>query len=75
MADEMTVVDQIEHQFTYHAPTERQVGDMKEIRDTAKELAHLIAARCPASADRTVAIRKIREAVMIANASIVLGGK
>jgi hypothetical protein len=60
--------------FKYHAPTEEQVGQMKEIRDRAHDLAHCILVHCPASADKTTAIRKIREAVMTANASIVLEG-
>jgi len=64
----------IDEVFKYHAPTEEQVGKMKEIRDRAHDLAHCILAHCPNSADKTTAIRKIREAVMTANASIVLNG-
>jgi len=60
--------------FTYHSPTEIQAGQMKEIRDTAHDLAHCILVHCPNSADKTTAIRKIREAVMTANASIILNG-
>ena len=60
--------------FKYHAPTEEQVEQMKEIRDKAYDLAHCILIHCPNSADKTTAIRKIREAVMTANASIVLNG-
>jgi hypothetical protein len=60
--------------FSYHAPTERQIESMKVIRGAALYLAEAIITECPASADRTTAIRKIREAVMTANASIVLDG-
>lgn len=66
--------DQIEGLFTYHAPTEEQVEDYKAIRSKAMELARLIDASCPASPDRTAAIRHLREAVMTANASIATGG-
>ncbi len=66
--------DQIDNLFTYHAPTEEQVGDYQEIRRTAMQLARVIEMRCPQSPDRTVAIRKLRECVMIANASIATGG-
>jgi hypothetical protein len=60
--------------FSYHAPTETQIESMKKIRGAALFLAETIITECPASADRTTSIRKIREAVMTANASIVLDG-
>lgn len=67
-------LDKTQHVFTYHPPTPDQVPKYNEIRDAALVFARVIEAHCPASADRTVAIRKIREAVMVANASIALGG-
>ncbi len=70
-----TYGDQIEHWFTYHTPSPREVKVMQEIREKAKELAHCIRHHCPPSADRSAAIRLLRESVMTANASIVLGGK
>jgi len=65
---------QVDEVFKYHAPSEEQIESLKAIRDTAKILVLCILNECPASADRTTAIRKIREAVMTANASIVLNG-
>lgn len=67
--------DQIEHWFTYQTPTPAQVADMALLREMAKGLAHQIVRVCPPSADRSAAIRLLRESIMTANASIVLGGK
>jgi len=63
-------VDVIEELFTYHAPTGDQAERYKTIRAAAKALAYVIDECCEAGPDRTAAIRKIREAVMTANASI-----
>jgi len=65
--------DAIEELFTYHSPTEAQFQSYLAIREAAKDLARMIDANCPAGPDRTTAIRKIREAVMTANASIATG--
>lgn len=61
---------QIEKAFTYHAPKEGQVERYTQIRDKAKELATLIYDACPGSREQSLAITKIEEAVMWANASI-----
>jgi len=62
----------IDTYFEYHEPTEEQVQQMKVIRGTAKALAMAIINNTPKSADQSAAIRKLREAVMTANAAIVL---
>ncbi len=64
----------IEGIFTYHKPTEGQPEKYQKIREVAKIMAHVIVENTPACADQTAAIRKLREAVMTANASIALGG-
>lgn len=61
--------------FSYHAPTPDDLPRFVAIRDAALAFAKVIVANSPPSADQTVAIRKVREAVMIANASIACGGK
>lgn len=66
--------DEILNTFTYHAPKGDQSQRYEAIRTKARELAEVIVASCPQSADRTAAIRKLREAVMTANASIALEG-
>lgn len=62
----------IDKLFTYHAPKEGQPVRYERIRGAAKELALIIVQNTPESADQTAAIRKLREAVMTANASIAL---
>jgi hypothetical protein len=61
--------------FTYQKPTDETIPKYKAIREGALAFARIIDANCPASADRTVAMRKLREAVMDANASIATGGQ
>lgn len=65
----------IENIFSYHSPTGDQPQRYEAIRSAAKVLAQAIVDNTPASADQTAAIRKVREAVMTANAGIALDGK
>jgi hypothetical protein len=60
--------------FQYHAPSESQIARYKEIREAAMGFAYVISTQCPDCKDRDAAIRKVREAVMTANASIALCG-
>ncbi len=60
----------IESRFTYHAPKEGQPERYELIRDTAKNLAWLLVDKCPESRERSVALTKLEEVVMWANASI-----
>jgi len=62
--------DVIDELFTYHAPNDKQKEAYEEIRGAAKDLARVIDRVCPGGPDRSTAIRKVREAVMTANASI-----
>jgi len=62
----------LHHQFSYHSPKPGQPERYEKIRAKALELAEVIMRCCPHSADRSAAIRKVREAVMTANASIAI---
>ena len=62
--------ERLENVFVYHAPFGTQVQRYQTIRDTAKTLAETILESCPQSPETTIAINKIREAVMMANAAI-----
>jgi hypothetical protein len=62
--------NEIDNLFTYHPPKGNQAERYQIIRDKAKELALVIVACTPASADQTAAIRKLRECTMTANAAI-----
>ena len=60
----------IENWFVYHAPSPEQLVQYQEIRTAAKIFAETINRHVPASADKSAAIRLLREAVMTANAAI-----
>ena len=60
----------ISNNFKYHAPKEGQPLLYEKLRDTAKEFAFLIDDLCPNSREKSLAITKLEEVVMWANASI-----
>ena len=62
--------DQIDNWFTYHPPTPQQLVQYGELRAEAKRFAETINRHVPAGPDKTAAMRKVREAVMTANAAI-----
>lgn len=64
----------VDELVAYHQPTETAIGQITEIRSAAATFMKAICANCPPCADRAAAIRLAREAMMTANASIVLGG-
>ena len=61
--------------FTYHPPTPDQIEHYQAIRTAALEMATVIVEHTPPSADQTDAIRTLRKAILIANASVALEGK
>lgn len=63
---------EIEKMFTYHAPNDSSLERLRNVRGKAMELAHLINTEIPECADKSASIRLLREAVMTANAAIVL---
>jgi hypothetical protein len=56
--------------FTHHPPTSEQLKQYREVRNGGAVLANIFNAYVPAGADKTAAMRKIRESVMTANAAI-----
>lgn len=70
----MTQEQKLEELFTYHAPEGDQPARYQRVRTAARILVKEILESCPPCADRTAAIRKVREAQMTANASIALKG-
>lgn len=62
--------NQIENNFSYHAPKPGQPEKYTAIREKAKELVYMIADLCPASRERSVAMTELETAIMWANASI-----
>lgn len=65
--------EEVENVFSYHSPKGDQPARYEAIRAAAKSFALVLVANTPKCADRTAAIRKLRECVMTANASIALG--
>jgi len=62
--------EELENWFTYHAPNTGQLIRYGLIRQAAKAFATVIRDNTPSCVDQSAAIRKIREAVMTANAAI-----
>lgn len=69
-----TLRDKLDDIFKYHSPSPDDTVAYEKLRGSAKDFAKAILDLTPACADQTVAIRLVREAVMIANAAIALKG-
>lgn len=65
-----TTPEDLANRFTYHAPKPGQPETYQRLRDKAKELAELVNELCPAGRETALALTKIEEAVMWANAGI-----
>lgn len=60
----------IENRFTYHNPNKEQADTFPIIREKAKELAYIFELHCPTCREYSLALTKLEEAVMWANAGI-----
>lgn len=67
-------VDEISKRFTYHQPKDRQPEKYQDIRARAREFAEKIAELVPDSREQSLAITKLEEVVMWANAGIARNG-
>jgi hypothetical protein len=67
--------EDIDSIFIYHPPTEAQALIYVEIRKAARNLALDILQWVPASAEQTLAIRHLQQAVMFANAGVAIHGE
>lgn len=72
----MTIGDmELARLFRYQAPTDpEKVHRYQEIRRAAETFARRVARLTPPGPDQSAAIRKIREAMMTANAAIACAG-
>lgn len=67
--------DNLDDVFTYHPPEgPEQLERYATLRAAARDLAAAIIEATPVCADQQAAIRKVREAVMTANAAVALKG-
>jgi hypothetical protein len=62
--------NEIESRFTYHAPKADQPTRYGIIRDFGRQFAKDINALCPDSREKTIALERLDEVVMWANAAI-----
>lgn len=60
----------LENRFKYHEPKDGQVARYEKIRAKALDLASLIDDLAPDSREKSLAVTKVEEAVMWANAAI-----
>jgi hypothetical protein len=65
----------LENWFGYHPAQGDQPERYTRVRAAALEFARVVCAECPQSADRTTAVRTIRQAMQWAIASIACGGR
>ncbi|MFC4768728.1 DUF7681 family protein [Effusibacillus consociatus] len=61
---------QIENNFTYHAPKPGQPEKYSALREKAKEFAYLIDELCVNSREKSLAITNLEQVVFWANAAI-----
>lgn len=67
----MMTADELNKRFVYHPPkNEDQVSRHKHVRFSGWEMARAIDSQCPESREKSLALTKIEEAIMWANAAI-----
>ena len=66
--------EELRHRFTYHKPKEGQPEMYTKLRDEALMLALRIDKMCPESREKSLAITKLEECIMWANAAIARRG-
>jgi len=62
--------DDIENRFTYHTPTGTKGETFEKLRAGAKILALIMNDRIPESREKSLAITKLEESIMWANAAV-----
>ena len=65
-------MQQLLHQFTYHAPKDDQPSRYVAMRDKGRELAQMFMEETPASGEQEMALFLLRLAIMCANQAIAL---
>jgi superfamily II DNA or RNA helicase len=65
----------IKEVFSYHAPTPEQAAVYEKINQAFQQCAKDVLALLPNGAGKTIAVRKLSDARMAANASVALNGQ
>jgi hypothetical protein len=71
---QLTDAEKLDELFSYHVPEGDQIERYQRLRTAAKIFANEILYSCPPSADRSAAVRLLRESLMTANAAVALKG-
>ncbi len=64
------MMGEIETRFTYHPPVGNQAERYQVIRDNAKAMATMFVSLCPPCRETSLALTKLEESTMWANAAI-----
>lgn len=56
--------------YSYHPPHPENAAKFVAMRDEGRKMAELVMQHCPVSRERDIALTKIEEAIMWANAAI-----
>lgn len=65
---------ELERRFTYHAPKAGQPERYQEIRRVARMMARTVVETTPAGREQSLALTKLEEVVMWANAAVAREG-
>lgn len=72
----MTItLENLTDMFTFHKPRCGDAAAYTRVRKAGRQFSEVILNNTRSSADQSAAIRKVREAVMTANAAIALRGR
>ena len=66
--------ENLDEVMTYHKPDTERARKHEVVNTAAKEFIRTLLQNCPPCADRSSAIRSVREARLWANSAIALGG-
>lgn len=64
----------INHNFKYHQPKPGQAEQYQNLRDTARELAHMINTLVPDGREQALALTNLEQSIFWANAGIARHG-
>lgn len=67
-----SLIERVNNIFTYHPPTADQVESYTRIRNIARDFASILIHLTPESREQSLAITKLQEVVMFANAAIAI---
>lgn len=72
--DVAALLERVENDFTYHPPTGNTQLFYARARNKAKELAQFLARHMPPGREQSLALTKLEEAIMWANAGVARHG-